>query len=835
MAPEEKAEVRHGRAAMAARYLLLLAWGPREPPEAPSAAGLTAANLYLRLKESISASLQRGNSTFPACSVAGVPGPTKWFFAVQAICGFYQFCSSDWEEINFDIQKEESEDSLQTNIEECLKAIRNFDEEDTSSRESLSLTDLYEESAESLHQLSDKLPPPGRAMIDVILQSSENDAPKLKDCLPAIGALKHLREWHSAKITIVANDFKSGWQKTADYLSADIVALDNLNNVINSKELWRGNIHIWERKFRSELNFPEFCLKSTSPKIFSTSYLNANFCDKNSVQSKDKNVLPEVFHYYGPSLEFVQMVALPDLPSCYVSDLEFELGLSNKSNEKSKLLLDQLSSLRGKVGALFVLPCNVSSIPIPPPSQLSTRKWKEYIIKKPKSIMGYITDFVRSLPHFSGECIVRREKKITKAQALALQEYLKKRDPMKQLAVASVDELKTLLTLIREKASEFCGPCLPGAGLPTAADKMNLHSAPNVSIEASSMESNPLEWPERSVFQNLEILERAKQKKRAAMLSRSSEQLLERKECHRESTTSLDAKELLKYFTPDGLPIGDLQPLQVHRSNNPFVLTPELTPRKLRVLPFEKAAVCHYHGLEYCLDGRKALERDGGFSELQSRLIRYETQTTCAKECIPLPWVLSPLPSPVVLSEAGSVPDVETLQSEARTDIARQKRRSRDLDGCYPNKRLAKSESSDSLLSQASGSSAAAATRQFPEPELSLSLSVTNTSGPQPGSETAQPSHRSGQESETSRKTKESRSQKHTRMLKEVVAKTLKKHNMTEDHECFSACSQRLFEISKFYLKDLKTSRGLLEEMKKTANNNVKQVIEWVLEKASKK
>uniref|UniRef100_A0A6I8N3C4 MDM2 binding protein n=1 Tax=Ornithorhynchus anatinus TaxID=9258 RepID=A0A6I8N3C4_ORNAN len=861
MAPEEKAEVRHGRAAMAARYLLLLAWGPREPPEAPSAAGLTAANLYLRLKESISASLQRGNSTFPACSVAGVPGPTKWFFAVQAICGFYQFCSSDWEEINFDIQKEESEDSLQTNIEECLKAIRNFDEEDTSSRESLSLTDLYEESAESLHQLSDKLPPPGRAMIDVILQSSENDAPKLKDCLPAIGALKHLREWHSAKITIVANDFKSGWQKTADYLSADIVALDNLNNVINSKELWRGNIHIWERKFRSELNFPEFCLKSTSPKIFSTSYLNANFCDKNSVQSKDKNVLPEVFHYYGPSLEFVQMVALPDLPSCYVSDLEFELGLSNKSNEKSKLLLDQLSSLRGKVGALFVLPCNVSSIPIPPPSQLSTRKWKEYIIKKPKSIMvpdvevkgecssyyflirsngsggcrgtliysagqingsallsvihgkmktktegvesGYITDFVRSLPHFSGECIVRREKKITKAQALALQEYLKKRDPMKQLAVASVDELKTLLTLIREKASEFCGPCLPGAGLPTAADKMNLHSAPNVSIEASSMESNPLEWPERSVFQNLEILERAKQKKRAAMLSRSSEQLLERKECHRESTTSLDAKELLKYFTPDGLPIGDLQPLQVHR--------------------------------RYCLDGRKALERDGGFSELQSRLIRYETQTTCAKECIPLPWVLSPLPSPVVLSEAGSVPDVETLQSEARTDIARQKRRSRDLDGCYPNKRLAKSESSDSLLSQASGSSAAAATRQFPEPELSLSLSVTNTSGPQPGSETAQPSHRSGQESETSRKTKESRSQKHTRMLKEVVAKTLKKHNMTEDHECFSACSQRLFEISKFYLKDLKTSRGLLEEMKKTANNNVKQVIEWVLEKASKK
>lgn len=72
-------------------------------------------------------------------------------------------------------------------------------------------------------------------------------------------------------------------------------------------------------------------------------------------------------------------------------------------------------------------------------------------------------------------------------------------------------------------------------------------------------------------------------------------------------------------------------------------------------------------------------------------------------------------------------------------------------------------------------------------------------------------------------------------MLKEVVTETLKKHHITEAHESFDACSQRLFDISKFYLKDLKTSRGLFEEMKKTANNNVVQVIEWVVEKMSKR
>jgi len=33
----------------------------------------------------------------------------------------------------------------------------------------------------------------------------------------------------------------------------------------------------------------------------------------------------QVFHYYGPALEFLQLVVLSDLPSCFISDLEFEL------------------------------------------------------------------------------------------------------------------------------------------------------------------------------------------------------------------------------------------------------------------------------------------------------------------------------------------------------------------------------------------------------------------------------------------------------------------------------------------------------------------------------
>ncbi|XP_047698178.1 mdm2-binding protein isoform X2 [Prionailurus viverrinus] len=889
------------------RYLLLVIWGEAK---VPSAAGgevdhgpgkssvegtekqpdLTAANVYHLLKRSISASMNPEDSTFPACSVGGIPAPKKWFFAVQAICGFYQFCSSHWEEIHFGTEKDEIEDVLQTNIEECLSA-ECFEEEDSNSRESLSLADLYEESAENLHQLSDKLPAPGRAMIDVILLPSDKDPPKLKDCLPTIGALKHLKEWYSAKITIAGNNCVINYQKIAEYLSANVISLEDLKNAIDSKELWRGKIQIWERK-------------GVTPKNFSTSTLNPCILAKKTLPSKDKNILPKVFHYYGSALEFVQIIKLSDLPSCYMSDIEFELGLTqNNTKQNSMLLWEQISSLRGKVGALFVLPCTISDILIPPPSQLSSRKWREYIAKKPKTIsvpdvevkgecssyylllqgagkrkckatlihsanqingsfalrfihgkmkakteeakLSFPFDFL-SLPHFSGEQLIQREKQLANVQALALKECLKRRKLAKQPEVVSVDELKNLLVLTREHFVDHFDAFLPKT-ISIKTDKIKTSDMSNdiSSVEPGSsslMETNPLEWPERHVLQNLESFEKAKQKMRTGSLPRSSEQLLGHKEGPRDSVTLLDAKELLKFFTSDGLPVGDLQPLQIQKGEKTFVLTPELSPRKLQGLPFEKASVCHYHGIEYCLDDRKALERDGGFSELQSRLIRYETQTTCTREGFPVPTVLSPLPSPAVLSEPGSIPDGEAPQSELRTEVSRLKRRSKDLNCLYPPKRLVKSESSDSLLSQTSGSTNPhhhAVTSRKPRAERSLS--VTCPSVPVLSNETSKVTTKAscGQKSvhgsKTSRQIKESRSQKHTRILKEVVTETLKKHSITEAHGCFTACSQRLFEISKFYLKDLKTSRGLFEEMKKTANNNAVQVIEWVLEKTSKK
>lgn len=99
-----------------------------------------------------------------------------------------------------------------------------------------------------------------------------------------------------------------------------------------------------------------------------------------------------------------------------------------------------------------------------------------------------------------------------------------------------------------------------------------------------------------------------------------------------------------------------------------------------------KFLICFICSSRFCLDNQRSLDRDQAFVKLQSRLIRYETQTTCSKEPCALPFALSPAPSPAVMSEPGSVPDGETLQN---ADVTRLKRRSWDTDviGGYPRKR----------------------------------------------------------------------------------------------------------------------------------------------------
>ncbi|XP_031709319.1 mdm2-binding protein [Anarrhichthys ocellatus] len=869
------------------RYVLVISFSQTDDDLAEEYSCLEPVKqMHDRLVDISTQESSRGISVFPACSLSGSPSIQRWYFAVQACQGLTQFCSSDWEEPGSGHQKTESGEEKPTAVESCLSSLSTQEAPDQKADQP-SLTELLEEAAEGLHLLSDKLPPPGKALLDVLVLGSAVQSPPIKDLLPLLGSLKHMSLWHAAEITVVTQH-TTGWQKAASYLSASLVEPGDLHTCMDPRELWRGGLVIREKKYVITLLF----FSSSSPLCLFVCFLISLFLSSTLLCLSVLSV--QVFHYYAPVLDLVQMVNLSDLPSFLMSTTQFELSASGKSM-KAKLLLDQLKSLCGKVGALFSMSCIITPIAQHAASQLSSQRWRESVARRPKSLpdlpdvelkgesarylllvqgsedvgiggcrvrmlhsdsqingaaaMATVSGLLREkslssssggavgsifypLPCLQGAGLLKREKKVAQVQTLVFQEYLRQKEEASASTSIPINDLKVILSLAREQYLKMTDSTLPSAANcltdeeeSTAANNSGL---PNISHLLS-------DWPERSVLHNIENLQRRRQKRRFGLLGPgSSDSLLGPKDSQKSSSALLDAKELLKHFTSDGLPTGDLQLLAINRGNNVFQLSPDLSPRRISQMPFNKASVSHYHGIEFCLDNQRSLDRDQAFVKLQSRLIRYETQTTCSKEPCALPFALSPAPSPAVMSEPGSVPDGETLQN---ADVARLKRRSRDTDiiGGYPRKRLVKSESSDSLCSQSSGSSgthpAIRSLRQQPSRSQSTASGLVTL----PPADKPKPQElKSHYEKAEDKPSKESRSQKHNRMLQEVVAKALKHHGITAEHECFEACGKRLFDISKFYLKDLKTSRGLHEEMKKAASSNVKQVIDWVLEKTSK-
>ncbi|XP_052061310.1 mdm2-binding protein-like [Mytilus californianus] len=77
----------------------------------------------------------------------------------------------------------------------------------------------------------------------------------------------------------------------------------------------------------------------------------------------------------------------------------------------------------------------------------------------------------------------------------------------------------------------------------------------------------------------------------------------------------------------------------------------------------------------------------------------------------------------------------------------------------------------------------------------------------------------------TSQKLKESRSERHKRRLQEIVHSVLKQQGVDKDSSIYQACATKLFKVTKLFVMDLPTSQNLKEEMKNIAEGQVQQVI----------
>jgi hypothetical protein len=67
--------------------------------------------------------------------------------------------------------------------------------------------------------------------------------------------------------------------------------------------------------------------------------------------------------------------------------------------------------------------------------------------------------------------------------------------------------------------------------------------------------------------------------------------------------------------------------------------------------------------------------------------------------------------------------------------------------------------------------------------------------------------------------------EKNQRVLRNLVCSTLKENGVDKSHEKFECCSKRLYQLSYTFLKDLKSSKNLEDNMKRVVTENVKTVL----------
>ncbi|KAI4810638.1 hypothetical protein KUCAC02_013576 [Chaenocephalus aceratus] len=587
------------------RYVLIVCFGQSDEELAEENTCLESVKqIYDNLVDISTQDSVRGVSVFPACSLSGSPSVQRWHFAVQAYQGVTQFCSSDWEELGTGHQKTDSEEEKLSAVESCLSSLRNQEASDQKADQP-SPAELLEEAAEGLHLLTDKLPPPGKALLDVLVLGSTEQAPPVKGLLPLLGALKHIVRWHAAKITVVT-------QHTTGVAESSVLP-----------ECCSGGARCPAQLFgpqRAVEGVPgyqreEICVRAPFRWLFSSLFIATQIRDQSPASSRHRQTtncslsksLSEIgLPLLRTGLRLVQLVHLSDLPSFLMSTTQFELNLSGKSM-KAKLLLDQLRSLRGKVGALFSLSFIITPIAQPAASQLSSQRWRESIARRPKSLpvpdvelrgesahyscwcraptnagsggcsarmvhsdgqingaaaMATVSGFLREKSS-SGEGLLKRERKVTQVQTLVLKEYLRQKEEASGSTSVPVNDLKVILSVAREQYLKMTDSTLPNAATCLTVAQESKAAKSSVFQTISHLQSD---WPERSVLHNIENLQRRRQKRRFGLLGPgSSDSLLGPKDSQKSSSALLDAKELLKHFTSDGLPTAELQPLVINR------------------------------------------------------------------------------------------------------------------------------------------------------------------------------------------------------------------------------------------------------------------------------
>ncbi|XP_022080461.1 mdm2-binding protein-like [Acanthaster planci] len=395
----------------------------------------------------------------------------------------------------------------------------------------------------------------------------------------------------------------------------------------------------------------------------------------------------------------------------------------------------------------------------------------------------------------------------------------------------------------------------------------------------SEIDCSPSHWLEKLALQNHEAAERRIKRFKSGELMLAGMAV----PAPANNTIALTAEEFLKHFQASGLPSAeDLSPVSVATGDRPSGLSagknpPSLPCGDLKKATFEEAQKYTVPGIQYCLDSGPSQQMDSRFSKMQQRYIRYETASTCSSDQAASPATLTiPQPSSsttdsatatVNSTSASSSPTSATakVNSHLQRDrlsgrgqrLAEKARRSaekgqRSVDKgqmlmrvqrsaekrrrmvLERNHRISPGRSlSRGLKRKGQDTASVSPAKKRPIPTRKSPRKRVSSIQVQEGKPLAEKTnkdscHASSSSSSSSSKSQAmSRSQRTRMKLRVIVKESLASRGVTKGSRCYEACIERLYKMAEMYVKDLKTSRGLNEQMKSIAEANADFVVQF--------
>ncbi|XP_069113628.1 mdm2-binding protein-like [Argopecten irradians] len=761
--------------------------------------------------------------------------------------------------------------------------------------------------SEKLFQITDTLQVTG-TLVDVILEIPQELRGSSGSVLSLCGALAHLKEWFNASVTTVIHPtvlcdldplLADCHQQLCQFVKAKTVGcFEEFES--NWNIVWRGKVSVIDKTVHRGYVLPGFVLKK-----------------------RDGNNLFEETTVFGRTLEVLDEVDIGTIPAYMFTKERYNLYLAD-THSHSLAFMDQLISDHhtGIVARLacYRKPLDESSanhnhylnsatwkesimadlmfVQEPEEELLSGYSYHHFLITSPRqpstdlqsltvtrlcptealngSVMSLLMksavrsceeespadadknccEMLSELPTLDAEALEEFNKILWQKQTELLHQWIRERIHQGQGQKVMLSEVNDFFTNVYTQLRQNLW-----GELPKFQQSCECPPIPQTKTVLSELEINPTEWQERQLLIYCES-----QKRTLSRLQSTESVALSSPIQPAQEPTSIDIKDLLKLFKPDGTPSTEnLSPIRKKtkgRCKKSVVPNPEDLGQE--TIPTYLQSCCH----DIYLNRDKKGERlDIHKQRLQERFIKEETNSSCSVPTFNLgkkrKKVSSPqksgkrLKSPVGLKPLVKSPlrklrksprktaqhstDLNVRRSPRKTsslslNIRRSPRKTSSLgtraeldsqkSPCPPNTdilslrrsprksaHLVSTQRRHSLYEPALRGGSLKESTASKASRLSLS-----------GTESRRKSLASGDESKE--KLRLSRSERHKQKLLDIVADVLQEKGVDPSSPIHASCATRLYKVTKLYVMDLPTSENLRQEMRRIAEGQVQQVID---------